>query len=227
MRFTYRAAGPIATAAVLILLAGCSRTQLDWQAAQQAGTAQAYRVFVARHSGSELAGVARQRIAQLTEEAIWQQATRTNTAAAYQDYLVKYPNGSWSQDARIRVQSRSLAAQPALPALPQQGPAAAITPPSEPVIASGPPVSAAVANAGGASAVQLGAFSSVANASSAWNQLSSRFQPELRGLTPLTVPVMLSGRRLYRLETRVADPTAARRLCHQLQQHSQGCLLVP
>jgi cell division septation protein DedD len=207
----------------LTLLVGCSRAQLDWQAAQQAGTAQAYGVFVARHPGSELAGVARQRIAQLTEEALWQQAARTNTAAAYQDYLAKYPNGSWSQDARIRMESRSLAAQPPFAVQPQQGGAAVIPLTSAPVPAPGPRVSA---NAAG-SAVQLGAFSSADNAYSAWNQLSSRFQPQLRGLAPLTVPVILSGRRLYRLETRVADQAAARRLCRQLQQHSRGCLLLP
>ncbi|HEV2268532.1 MAG TPA: SPOR domain-containing protein [Steroidobacteraceae bacterium] len=226
MRFTYRAAGPIAAAAVLTLLAGCSRVQLDWQAAQQAGTAQAYHVFVARHPGSELAGVARQRIAQLTEEAVWEQAIRTNTAAAYQDYLAKYPNGSWSQDARIRMESRSLAAQPSLAAPPAEGRAAGMPSPSEPVIARGSAPGSDGPNASGA-AIQLGAFSSIANAHSAWNQLSSRFQVELRGLTPLTVPVMSSGRRLYRLEARVTDEAAGRRLCHQLQQHSQGCLPLP
>jgi cell division septation protein DedD len=239
MRFKYRAAGPIAAVFVLALLTACSRTQRDWRVAQQAGTAQAYNVFVVRHPDSELAGVARQRIAQLTEEAAWQQATRVNTAAAYQDYLAKYPSGSWSQDARIRMESKSLAAQttpdgssggtpvasePAEPArptpavLPRRG-----SPASE--AASGGDTYAAGHAAG--FAVQLGAFSSVSNAHSAWNQLSSRFRWELRGLTPQTVPVMSSGRRLYRLEARVADEAAARRLCRQLQQHSQGCLSLP
>jgi len=210
----------IAAAAVLALLAGCSRTQQDWRAAQQAGTPQAYQVFVARHPDSELAGVARQRIAELTEEAAWQQATRTNTAAAYQAYLARYPDGSWSQDARIRMESRSLTAQP------PPGPGPQMPPAPEPVAAQGRLASADGANAG-SSTVQLGAFSSVVNANSAWNQLSSRFRPELQGVTPLTVPVMSSGRRLYRLEVRVADQAAARRLCHQLQQHSQGCLPLP
>ena len=231
MRFTYRAAGPIArpilaAVAILTLLSGCSRTQLDWQAAQQAGTAQAYRVFVTRHPGSELAGVARQRIAQLTEEGVWEQAMRMNTAAAYQDYLTKYPNGSWSQDARIRMESRSLGAQAPLPAQPTERAAAGIPPASQAVVAPGPPAVADDANEAG-SAIQLGAFSSIANARSAWNQLSSRFPAELGGLTPLTAPVVSSGRQLYRLEARVADQAAARRLCHQLQQRSQGCLLVP
>jgi SPOR domain len=242
MRFEYRATGPIAAAFILALLTACSRTQQDWRVAQQAGTAQSYNVFVARHPDSELAGVARQRIAQLTEEAAWQQATRANTVAAYQDYLAKYPNGSWSQDARIRMESKSLAAQttpdgpnggapaatepaaqadPARPApavVPHPGPAASETP------SGGGPYTR---GHGGGVAVQLGAFSSVGNAHSAWNQLSSRFRRELRGLTPQTVPVVSSGRRLYRLEARVADQAAARRLCRQLQQHSQGCLPVP
>ena len=248
MRFTYRAAGPItrpvlglgpagpapgnrsrrfiAAVAVLTLLSGCSRTQLDWQAAQQAGTAQAYRGFVTRHPGSELAGVARQRIAQLTEEGVWEQAMRMNTAAAYQDYLTKYPSGSWSQDARIRMESRSLAAQAPLPSQQAQGVAAGMPPTSQAVVAPGPPATADDATAAGP-AIQLGAFSSIANARSAWHQLSSRFQMELGGLMPMTVPVVSSGRQLYRLEARVADQAAARRLCHQLQQHSQGCLQVP
>ncbi len=245
MRFSYRAAGPIAAAAILTLLAGCSRAQQDWRAAQQAGTPRAYEVFVARHSDSELAAVARQRIAQLTEEAAWQQATRANTAVAYQDYLAKYPNGSWSQDARIRMESRSLAQAP-------QG--AGSTPPGAAQSATagtagtGPgrsnatdPTGGAESTAndapagpvmpardrGGRAAVQLGAFSSAANAGAAWRQLSSKFRSELRGLTPQVIPVVSSGRRLYRLQARVASQSAARTVCRQLQQRSQVCLPLP
>jgi cell division septation protein DedD len=228
MRFTYRAAGPITAAVILTLPAGCSRTQQDWRAAQQAGTSQAYALFVARHSASELAGVARQRIAQLSDQAAWQQATQADTPAAYRTYLVKYPNGSWSQDARIRMESRALARAS------QAG--AAVTPDSiQPVTASaslgpasaGPsrPVMSMAAGAG--PAVQLGAFSSTANARTEWRQLSVRFQSQLQGLTPRIVAVTLSGRRLYRLEAGVASQSAAQRLCQQLQHHSQGCLPVP
>jgi cell division septation protein DedD len=229
MRFTYRAAGPIAAAVVLTLVCACSRTQQDWRAAQQANTAGSYNVFVERHPDSELASVARQRVAQLTEEAAWQQATRANTVAAYRDYLTKYPTGSWSQDARIRMESRSLAAlPPPVAEQPVSGPPlpAAQTPsqtPSETPTQTAKPASTAYAGNGG-SAVQLGAFSSAANARNAWSQLSSRFRTELRGLTPRVVPVSSSGRQLYRLEAPVADPTAARRLCGQLAQHSQDCL---
>jgi hypothetical protein len=214
MRFTYRAAGPITAAVILTLVSGCSRTQEDWRAAQQADTSQAYGVFVARHPDSELAGVARRRIAQLIEAAAWQQATRADTAAAYEDYLAKYPNGSWSQDARIRMESRSLAAAPGQPLT--TAPAA-----SEPTPA--PRVMSTTSN----SAVQLGAFSSDANAREAWRQLTVRFGSQLAGLTPAVAPVSVSGRRLYRLEARVASQSAARRLCRQLQQHSQGCLPLP
>jgi cell division septation protein DedD len=215
MRFTYRAAGPITAAVVLTLLAGCSRTQEDWRAAQQAGTPQAYEVFVERHSDSELAGVARRRIAQLTEAAAWQQAARVNTAAAYQDYLAKYPNGSWSQDARIRMESKSLAAaQPVAAAGPASVPSSPQPPPPPPVAPTN-------------SAVQLGAFSSEANAREAWRQLSSRFRSQLAGLTSDIFPVTVSGRTLYRLEARVTSQSAAQRLCRQLQQHSQGCLPLP
>ena len=229
MRFAYRAAGPLAAAAVLTLLSACSRTQQDWRAAQQAGTARAYAVFVRRHPGSELAGVARQRIEQLTEGAAWQQATQANTAESYRGYLAKYPNGSWSQDARIRMESRSLGSQPLQPLQPlqpTQRAVAAMPAAAEPATIPGPAASAQRPDARGA-AVQLGAFSSVSNARGAWGQLSSRFRAQLGGLTPETVPVFSSGRRLYRLQARVADVAAARRLCHQLQQHSQGCLPLP
>jgi hypothetical protein len=168
--------------------------------AQDAGTAQAYQAFMERHSDSELAGVARQRVAQLTEQAAWQQATRSNTAAAYRDYLAKYPNGSWSQDARIRMESKSLAQAP-------QG-AMAVTPAvATPAIApdrpgpeaSPPPAPAAQPNF----TVQLGAFSSGANAREAWRQLSFRFQSQLGGLTPAIVPVTGS-----RLTSRANPPRA-------------------
>lgn len=235
MRFSYRAAGPIAAASILVLLAACSRTQQDWRVAQQAGTSQSYEVFAQRHPDSELAGVARQRVAQLVEEAAWQQATRLNTPAAYQQYLAKYPTGSWSQDARIRMESRSMAAPPLPDTAPPATPAGAEPAPAPPSAASQPAPGAAAAHpdaglSGPAmppATVQLGAFSTIANVDSAWTQLSSRFKPELQGLSPQIEPVMSSGRRLYRLEIRVANEAAARQLCRQLQQHSQGCLAVP
>lgn len=228
MRFAYRAAGPIAAASILVLVTACSRAQQDWRVAQQAGTAQAYEVFVARHPDSELASVARARAAQLTEEAAWQEATRANSVAAYRGYLARYPNGSWSQDARIRMESKSLMAQapqgtsatapqPAAGPVPTPNPGAS-APAADPVAASAP---------AGRSTVQLGAFSTVANAQSAWSQLSSGYRLQLRDMTPRIVPVMSSGRRLYRLEVGVADPAMARSLCRELQQHSQGCLPVP
>lgn len=238
MRFEYRAAGPIAAAAsILLLVTACSRAQQDWRVAQQAGTAQAYDVFVARHPDSELASVARERAAQLTEQAAWQEATRANSVAAYRGYLARYPNGSWSQDARIRMESKSLMAQApqgtsaTVPA--GAGPATAPQPAAGPVPIPSPAASVPAAGSVAASApagrsmVQLGAFSTVANAQSAWSQLSSSYRPQLEDMIPQIVPVMSSGRRLYRLEVRIADPATARSLCRQLQQHYQGCLPVP
>ncbi|HVS76365.1 MAG TPA: SPOR domain-containing protein, partial [Steroidobacteraceae bacterium] len=195
-----------------------------------------------RHPDSELAGVARQRIAQLTEEAAWQQATRANTAAAYQQYLAKYPGGSWSQEARIRMESLSLTrgttgAGGAVPHGPEAVSGSPSVGPAMPGSASSGPAgaspsgkraaTAASSTASGRSTVQLGAFSSAGNANMAWSRLSSRFRPQLRGLTPRVVPVSVSGRRLYRLEVSVADRAAARRLCRQLAERSQGCLPLP
>ncbi|MGH8326648.1 MAG: SPOR domain-containing protein [Steroidobacteraceae bacterium] len=228
MRFAYRAAGPIAAPfLLLLLLTACSRAQQDWRVAQQVGTAQAYEVFVARHPDSELASVARERAAQLTEQAAWQEATRANTVAAYRDYLATYPNGSWSQDARIRMESKALTAQA------PQGTAAPApagsdqVPPTQPGSSAAASIVAPATAAAGRATVQLGAFSTMANAQSAWSQLSSRYRPQLQDMIPQMVPVLSSGRRLYRLEVRVADPAAARSLCRQLQQHSAGCLPVP
>jgi hypothetical protein len=221
MRSSYRAAGPVAVAVVLTLLSACSRTQRDWGVAQKADTAEAYEVFVERHPDSELAAVARQRIAQLTEEAAWQRATRANTAAAYQDYLAKYPDGSWSQDARIRMESQSLLGPPSEGAGPTGD-----RPDTQPAASATSQPGSRDADAG-RSAVQLGAFSSITNAQTAWRRLSSKLPPELEALTPQVVPVTLSGRRLYRLQASVASQAAARQLCRQLQQHSQACLPVP
>jgi hypothetical protein len=228
MRFTYRAAGPITAAVILTLPAGCSRTQHDWRAAQQAGTPQAYERFVTRHAASELAGVARQRIAQLSEQAAWQQATQADTAAAYQSYLAKYPNGSWSQDARIRMESRALAPAPQAGAAVAPETTQPVTAPVSPASANAAPSRPVMSVAAGAGpAVQLGAFSSSANASAEWRQLAVRFQSQLQGLTPRIAAVTVSGRQLYRLEADVASQAAAHRLCQQLQQHSQGCLPLP
>jgi len=237
MRFDYRAAGPIAAASVLLLLSACSRTQQDWRVAQRADTPQSYQVFAARHPHSELAGVARQRIAQLTEAAAWRQATHADTAAAYQAYLARYPDGAWSQDARIRMQSRAMAAEPTPPAAPAAGggtnpnapslaAAAPATAPAPAQVVAAPPAPLTPPSRVG-SAVQLAAFSSAANANTAWRRLSSRLRPQLQGHSPRIVPVSVSGRRLYRLEVPVADHAAARRLCSQLQRRSQACLPVP
>ena len=242
MRFSYRAPGPIAAVGMLALLAACSRAQRDWRVAQQAGTPQAYTAFAERHGDSELAAVARQRAAQLTEEAAWQQATRANSVTAYQQYLAQYPSGSWSQDARIRMQSRSMTLVAQTPqessqAMPPgagpvntpEGPVDGAAPRREEIAPATPQPAHSNEQAAsvGRSAVQLGAFSTVANANTAWTQLSSRFPAELQGLTPQVVSAVSSGRSLYRLQTRVADDAAARRLCRQLQQRSQGCLPVP
>lgn len=253
MRFDYRAAGPIATAAVVLLLSACSRTQQDWRVAQRAGTPRAYQVFVARHPHSELAGVARQRIAQLTEAAAWREATHADSVAAYQSYLARYPNGTWSQDARIRMESRNMEGRPTTgggppPAMGRAVPhaastTAAVTAPAGATVRRALPAPAPAASAGAPAAalpqppvsapsavgfaVQLGAFSSAANADTAWRRLSSRLGPRLLGPVSRVVPVSISGRRLYRLEIPVADRAAGRRLCQRLHQHSQACLPVP
>ena len=240
MRFQYRAAGPIAAALILALLSGCSRTQHDWRVAQAAGTAEAYEAFTARHPHGELAGIARQRIAQLTEEAAWRRTTQANTSTAYQAYLARYPNGSWSQDARIRMESLSMASQAQVSApAPLPAPAGGTesghaAPAASRATAAGPPdlrvapaAGESTTGAAGHFAVQLGAYSSLANANAAWSRLASQRRPQLQGRTARVVPVTVSGRRLYRLEVSVPDRAAARQLCRRLRREGQDCLPVP
>jgi cell division septation protein DedD len=74
--------------------------------------------------------------------------------------------------------------------------------------------------------VQLGAFASENAATSEWQQLTSRFSAQLRGLAPRVVSAETSTGRLFRLQALVADEAAARTLCDMLRKQSQACVPV-
>ena len=74
--------------------------------------------------------------------------------------------------------------------------------------------------------VQLGAFTSENAATSEWQQLTSRFSAQLRGLAPRVVSADTSTGRLFRLQALVADEAAARTLCDMLRKQSQACVPV-
>ena len=74
--------------------------------------------------------------------------------------------------------------------------------------------------------VQLGAFASENAATTEWQQLTSRFSAELRGLAPRVVSANTATGRLFRLQALVADEAAARALCDMLRKQSQACVPV-
>jgi cell division septation protein DedD len=96
---------------LLLVLAGCSREQQDWRAAEGADTIEAYGHFIQRHPDSELVSQARTRVAQLGEDRDWQHAGSADTVDAYHEFLEQHPNGKWAQEARIRMQNFSLSEQ--------------------------------------------------------------------------------------------------------------------
>ncbi len=110
--FTFWAVRAPLLAALLILVAGCSREQQDWRSAESAGSREAYGRFLEQHGGSELANQARLRIAQLDEERAWGQANGVGSIDAYRQFLAHFPNGKWAETARIRIEGFSLGSLP-------------------------------------------------------------------------------------------------------------------
>jgi SPOR domain len=84
------------------------------------------------------------------------------------------------------------------------------------------------ADSGSATAygVQLGAFASENAAASEWDQLTTRFSAQLRGLAPHVVSADTTTGRLFRLQALVADEATARALCDMLRKQSQACVPV-
>ncbi|HZO23997.1 MAG TPA: SPOR domain-containing protein [Steroidobacteraceae bacterium] len=232
-----------------LLIAGCSREQQDWRAAEAADTIEAYDQFVQRHPESELVTEARTRVAQLGEERDWREAGAVDTADAYRQFLTQHPNGKWAQEARVRIESFALSGSPApapasgsgsasgSAALAESGSDAAL---ASSAVASG--ISAARAGPGAAgagsgtpapsahgqngAAAQLGAFNSEEAARREWRGLTGRFGPELRGLSPHIVAIDTASGRLYRLQVLVSSEDRAHVLCDSLKKRGQGCMTV-
>jgi cell division protein FtsN len=112
---TFRAGGAVGSAllvALVVSVAGCSREQQDWHAAQSAATPEAYEAFLEQHPHSELVRQAHAQIAQFAEEHDWQRALAAGTLTAYQQFLARYPSGRRAEDARIRIEGFSLGSAP-------------------------------------------------------------------------------------------------------------------
>jgi cell division septation protein DedD len=110
--FTFWAVRAPGLAALLILIAACSREQQDWRSAESAGSREAYTRFLEQHGQSELANQARLRVTQLNEEAAWGQANGIGSIEAYRQFLAQFPNGKWAETARIRIEGFSLGSLP-------------------------------------------------------------------------------------------------------------------
>lgn len=97
------------------------------------------------------------------------------------------------------------------------------SPPSSP---QAPPAIATAWKSDDGFGVQLGAFASEDAATNEWQQLTTRFSAELRGLAPRVVSASTSTGRLFRLQALVADESRARALCDMLKKQSQACVPV-
>ena len=109
----------------------------------------------------------------------------------------------------------------AVPERPVTPPAPRPAPAPQPAPAPAPPRPAPAPAAAGPT-IQLGAFSTQAAATRAWNAMAARF----RYLAPLShsvVPVQSGGRTLYRL--RASGPDAAG-ICRRLQVAGEDCATV-
>ncbi len=97
----------------VVLLAGCSRQQSDWNKAHAANNIEAYQQFLKNHPSGDFTAEAQARIRELEEERDWQKARDTDTPDGYQAFLKQYPEGKWAEEARIRIENFSLAQPPA------------------------------------------------------------------------------------------------------------------
>jgi cell division septation protein DedD len=230
-----RGAG-LATVAIA-LLGACSPEAGDWKKAQSADTVEAYDAFIAKYPQSEFAAQATERTKQLAEERDWQTATAADTADAYQQFLTQYPEGKWAQEARVRIENFNVmqgpepasAATPTPAPAPQAAPVLKPEPKPAPMPAATPAPSAAPAAAASGPAahrIQLGAFSTEANALAQWQSASGKFS-ELKGLSPLLTATDGGGAKLIRLQAAVRTEADARELCDALKAGGQPCLYVP
>ena len=226
-----------------LLLAGCSRENDDWRAAQAADTVVAYQQFLHQYPGSAHATDANTRVGQLAEDEAWQQATRQDSLLAYQQFVNRYPEGKWAQEARVRVENFSIAApstQTPAAAAAAPGTSAGSPSPGAPAPAAAPaaaaPRSVAAApaagsvpqsgdSASGGYGVQLGAFSSRAKAQAQWLAVSARFKSELGGSRSHVSVGKSAAGEVFRLRVFTASEAKARELCARLKSGKQPCVV--
>lgn len=119
-------------------------------------------------------------------------------------------------DPKGRIDVSAVPEAPVVTAAPKSAPQVPSEAPAEPKQAEAAPA------AGGASTIQLGAFSSEAAANNAWKALSGRFS-YLEPLSHSVIPVKAGDRTLYRL--RAGGPGAAD-ICGRLRVAGESCVSV-
>ena len=225
--------------AVTFAIAGCSRVAEDWKAAQTADTTEAYQDFLRQHPDSEHGVAAQERVRQLAEDRDWQQASKMDTLDAYQQFVAVHADGKWAQEARVRIENFQLnsgaaqsppsmpgadgaASAPAVAAA--TAPAAATTPSPKPKTAASTS-STAAKNSGANHYAQLGAYSSKANAESAWHQISGRFPTQLKSLQPHYATASgTNSKSVVRLQVPLPTVQRAQSLCAELKKQAQACI---
>src|ERR1700704_872952 len=98
--------------ALLLVIAGCSRQQSDWEKTRAANTTDSYEQFIKKYPSGEFTAQAQARVKELYEERDWQKARDADTQEAYQAFLKQHPEGKWTEEARIRVENFTLAQAP-------------------------------------------------------------------------------------------------------------------
>jgi hypothetical protein len=202
----------------LVLAAGCSRRQQEWEAARSVDTVQAYQRFLATFPDGEFASQAQARVRELQEAEDWQKAMRADTAAAYQEFVARHPQGRNSDEARIRIGNLTMAQAPS--GTPQD-----MAPPLDLSSGAGTlPVSATPT----AFRIQLGAFAGGdKQAMNEWRRLQGEYPQVLGGLTPSVKLTTTTSGHLYRLQAGVMTEDRARAACAVLKSNNQACVVVP
>jgi hypothetical protein len=87
--------------ALVLGLAGCSTTRIDWEMATSINTSQAYQDFLKKHPDSEFSEQAQAKL----EPLVYQKTVDENTAKGFSSYLVKCAQGAHVNDVRERLKN--------------------------------------------------------------------------------------------------------------------------
>ena len=103
MRTHYKKSGTMRRTLILcgslVLLAGCSSENRDWDTARKKDTAASYQSFLQKHPSGNHAHAAKAGL----EALVWESAKKANTMRSFEAYLKDYPQGKFAAEARSRI----------------------------------------------------------------------------------------------------------------------------